>query len=194
MHKPDAAAELKYEQQVRRERLLLVRLSLMQGIVPPQERLRMAMSQYEWGQYVQGLGPPSEKLPIKDSSESELRTYFQRLREADKLHLRVSRTPPKRRGVAWHEMREQTNAAYLRAFNELRQALKASPLLEARMFPQPVYFPHSPLWPAHSDMPRAVRKPLSVLPSQNVQTRHDFTKLYIDALIGLEQSDALSGQ
>lgn len=185
-----ADAEPTYEQQVRREKLLLVRLSIMQGLVPPDERLRTAMSQDEWREYIVGLTPPSGTAPNNYSSESDLRTYFLRVREADKLQLRVSRTPSKRRGPAWHEMREKTRAAYLRAFNELREALRTSPHLEARLFPQPVYLPHSPLWPVRSDMPRTVRKPPSAPPSADAKTHYDFTKRYIDGLIGLAQSDA----
>lgn len=194
MHEQDAGTDPTYEQQVRKENLLLVHLSIKQGFMPTQDRLRFAMSQDEWRDYVKGVAPPSEMATAKETPEINLRTYFQRVREADKLHLRVARTPLKRRGPEWHELRERTKAAYLRAFNELGQVLKMSPNIKTRLFPQPVYLPHSPLWPGYSDMPRVVRNPPQTPLAVDAKTRYDFTSTYVESLIERNPLDTLADQ
>lgn len=194
VHEPDDGEEPTYEQQVRREKLLLVRLSIMQGYLPSQTRLLEAMSEDERREYLIGVTSFSQQALNVDSSESALRTYFRLLDEADKLHHRVFKTPGKRRSREWHELRDQTKAAYLRAFDELRRVLKFAPGLEERLFPQPVYLPHSALWPGQSDFPRVVRPPPPLPPLDDTMARFNFTRLYIDRLIGPDPLDAQSDQ
>ena len=194
VHEPDEGEEPTHEQQVRKEKLLLVRLSLMRGFLPSQARLLEAMSEDELREYSISVASFSQKVSKNDLSESALRTYFQRLGEADKLHLRVTRTHRKRRGQDWHQLRDQTKEAYLRAFNELRRVLKFSPGLKERLFPQPVYLPDSALWPGHSDFPRIVRPRPHLPPFNDAKARYNFTRLYIDRLIGPDPLDVPSDQ
>ena len=94
----------------------------------------------------------------------------------------------------YHQWLYKPKAAHLQASDELRRVLKFSPGLEERLFPQTVYLPHSALWPGQSDFPRVVRPPPRLPPLDDAKARYNFTRLYIDRLIGPDPLDVPSDQ
>lgn len=182
-----------YDEQIRQEKLLLVRISIRQGFMPSRDRLRKAMSGEEWRGYIAGFAPPPKKSRNKDASEPRLSKYFLLLTEADKLQRRVDKTSVKLRLIRWQDLRERTRDAYLKAFQEFRRVLKTSPDVAVGMFP-PFCDPPHPLGPGRSDMPRVGRRPVAPNPPLDPTAPDDFTKLYVESLIKPDPTEAPSDQ
>lgn len=172
-----------YNEQVRQDILLLVRLSIRQGFMPSRDRLREAMSAEEWRGYLAGVAPTPAKGRTKEAIDPRLSNYLVLLAEADKLARRVDKTGKKRRQrISWQELRELTRNAYYQAFVEIRRVLKNSPELAVGLFPPFVDPPHVDLGPGRSDMPRLRKTPVAPEPAPDPRKPDEFTSLYIESL------------